>query len=115
KIYAFRPTGGYYITPTLPAGLAFNSNTGVISGTPTVVSPATDYTITGWNAGGNVTATVRIGVEPSTSITSITRVESTPSNAAAVHYTITFADAVTGLTASNFAIITTGTISGANV
>lgn len=36
----------YTISPALPAGLSFNTNTGVISGVPTAASPATNYTIT---------------------------------------------------------------------
>src|SRR5580658_7534540 len=36
----------YSISPSLPAGLSLNPNTGIISGTPTVVSPMTAYTIT---------------------------------------------------------------------
>jgi len=38
--------GSYSISPALPAGLSFNTATGVISGTPTGTSPATNYTIT---------------------------------------------------------------------
>jgi len=56
------PAGEYFITSTLPAGLSFNQTTGVISGTPTVVSPATNYTIIGYNALGGSTATVNIQV-----------------------------------------------------
>lgn len=40
----------FSVTPTLPAGLSLNSATGVISGTPTVVTPLTSYTVT---AGGS--------------------------------------------------------------
>jgi hypothetical protein len=36
----------YTINPALPAGLSFNTNTGIISGVPTAASPATTYTIT---------------------------------------------------------------------
>lgn len=37
---------GFAISPALPAGLTFNSATGVISGTPASVAPAADHTIT---------------------------------------------------------------------
>ena len=40
------------IVPSLPTGLAFNTTTGEISGTPTVISPSTVYTVTATNAGG---------------------------------------------------------------
>ena len=33
------------IDPTLPGGLSFDTSTGEISGTPTALSPATDYTM----------------------------------------------------------------------
>jgi hypothetical protein len=52
----------YSISPALPAGLSFNTSTGVISGTPTVISPATGYTVTASNSGGSTTATVTITV-----------------------------------------------------
>ncbi len=61
-VYKFNPAGGYYISPNLPAGLNFDGNTGLISGTPTAVSPATTYNITGYNARGGTAATVNIAV-----------------------------------------------------
>ncbi len=57
-------TGGaatiYTIGPALPAGLSFNSSTGVISGTPTAISAVTTYTISADNAGGVSTTTVTL-------------------------------------------------------
>jgi gliding motility-associated-like protein len=52
------PVGGYFITPTLPPGLSFNNNTGIISGTPTVGNPARNYTITAYNGAGNFVSTI---------------------------------------------------------
>jgi gliding motility-associated-like protein len=54
---------GYTISPALPAGLTFNGITGTISGTPTVIFPSTDYTITAFNAYGSSTANINIIVE----------------------------------------------------
>ncbi len=54
----------YSISPALPAGLSFNTSTGVISGTPTAVSLATDYTVAATNSGGSTNATVNITVRP---------------------------------------------------
>jgi hypothetical protein len=50
------------ITPTLPTGLVFDNSTGTISGTPTLNSPTTIYTITANNTGGSGTVTVEITV-----------------------------------------------------
>ena len=50
------------ISPSLPTGLSFNTSTGVISGTPTVVSASNNYTVTATNLGGTGTATVTIQV-----------------------------------------------------
>ena len=55
----------YSISPVLPAGLAISSSTGVISGTPSVSSPSTEYTVTARNSGGATTAKVTITVNPS--------------------------------------------------
>ncbi|MFL0163402.1 putative Ig domain-containing protein, partial [Aquirufa salirivi] len=52
----------YSISTPLPTGLLFNTTTGVISGNPSVTSPATDYTVTATNVTGSTTAVVRITV-----------------------------------------------------
>ena len=43
----------FSISPDLPNGLTLNGETGSISGTPTIATPATDYTITGSNISGS--------------------------------------------------------------
>src|SRR6185437_15614803 len=53
---------GYTISVAVPAGLTFTGTTGVVSGTPTVTSAATNYTITGWNASGSSSTVVSIAV-----------------------------------------------------
>ncbi len=53
---------GYTIDKPLPAGLNFDPKTGIITGTPTSLSPATNYTITAYNGGGSSTTTVNISV-----------------------------------------------------
>ncbi|WP_293875489.1 T9SS type A sorting domain-containing protein [Flavobacterium sp.] len=57
-------TYGYSISPALPTGLLFNTSNGRISGTPTVVSPATDYTVTASNSDGMSTFVLNIAVNP---------------------------------------------------
>lgn len=48
------------VSPTLPAGLSLNATTCAISGTPTTVQGATNYTVTASNSAGNTTATINI-------------------------------------------------------
>jgi hypothetical protein len=59
-------TGGeaasWAISATLPAGLAFSTATGVISGTPTAITAAASYTVTATNATGSASATLSIAV-----------------------------------------------------
>lgn len=52
----------YSISPALSSGLSLSTNTGVISGTPTVTSPATTYAVTASNSGGSTTAILNIAV-----------------------------------------------------
>ncbi|SEO25387.1 gliding motility-associated C-terminal domain-containing protein [Mucilaginibacter gossypiicola] len=60
---------GYTISKPLPAGMVFDPKTGIISGTPTALSPATNYTITAYNATGSNSTTVNIQVaEPQPSV-----------------------------------------------
>ena len=53
----------YAVSPTLPAGLALNASTGIISGTPSAASSTTLYTVTATNTGGSTTAQVSIAVD----------------------------------------------------
>ncbi len=57
----------YGMSPTLPSGLSFSTTTGVITGDPTAVSPATSYAVTATNSGGTAAATVTITVNPAAS------------------------------------------------
>ncbi len=54
----------YSIAPALPDGLSIDSGTGIISGTPTTLSPLTAYTVTASNATGFTTAPLHIEVIP---------------------------------------------------
>jgi len=54
--------GGYSVSPALPAGLSIDATTGIISGTPTSVTAAANYLVTGTNASASGTATVNITV-----------------------------------------------------
>ncbi|WP_114757898.1 putative Ig domain-containing protein [Flavobacterium sp. AG291] len=61
---------GYSITPALPIGLSLDRLTGKISGTPTLASPMTTYSIKAENNGGSATATVSFRVSDAPSLAS---------------------------------------------
>jgi len=48
------------ISPALPAGLAFNTANGTVTGTPTAASSTTIYTVTAKTAGGASTSTILV-------------------------------------------------------
>jgi hypothetical protein len=64
-------TGGYYLSGVLPAGLSFDSATGVFSGTPTTSFAAATYTVTAYNASGSGSATVTLSCPANTSAPAI--------------------------------------------
>ncbi|EEL2954541.1 hypothetical protein G9529_004661, partial [Salmonella enterica] len=80
------PVGGaltYSVSPALPAGLGLNSTNGVISGTPSVESPVTTYTMTvhDGRSGADTLAEFNINVLPRFIVTQITYVRAVRRNA----------------------------------
>ena len=105
--YTISSTGGaiasYAISPAAPAGITFNSATGLVSGTPTSTQSATTYTITATNASGSATATFTLTVSSSApsftlSSTTETRVVTT----ALAGYTI---DASAGAAVTSYSLV----------
>jgi hypothetical protein len=110
----------YGVSPALPAGIAFNSSSGAISGTPTALTPKTTYVVTAKNSAGSTTASLSLvvnSVAPSISYPSPSygftagvasqTVTPTHTGGAVVSWSVTPA-LPAGLTLST----TTGTISG---
>ena len=64
--YSINSSGGtiasYAISPAAPAGLTFDTSTGLLSGTPATAKSATSYTITATNASGTANATFTLTV-----------------------------------------------------
>ena len=52
----------YGVSPTLPGGLTLNTSTGIITGTPSAVSPTANYVVTASNSAGSVSDTLAITV-----------------------------------------------------
>jgi DNA-binding beta-propeller fold protein YncE len=59
-------TGGtaitYSVNPALPSGLSMSTTTGIISGTPSVVTGSASYVVTATDTGGNAVTTLTIAV-----------------------------------------------------
>lgn len=57
------PVASYGVTPALPAGLALDPASGIVSGTPTALAPSAAYVVTATNSGGSTTATLTLTVQ----------------------------------------------------
>jgi len=123
------PAGGYYISTFLPPGITFNTNTGILNGTPLVPTPAINYTVTaynGFNTSNSAVVSIKVlsnnaklaNVQLSKSSLSPAFSPTTSSYTAAVGNTITLitvtpksSDPNAGITVNGVAI-TSGTASG---
>lgn len=52
----------YSVSPALPVGLSLNTNNGIVSGTPSVATSTTNYTVTAINSSGSTTTSLSITV-----------------------------------------------------
>ena len=89
-------TNAYSISPPIANGLSFDTNTGSISGTPTVATGVVTYTITATNSGGSATATVAITVNAAAMVLAVPNIS--PSVAT---LTATAGTAITPITMTN--------------
>jgi hypothetical protein len=62
--YAGGAPTGYSVNPALPTGLSFDTLSGVITGNPSLASPAAAYVITARNVAGSVADTLTLTVSP---------------------------------------------------
>ncbi|RKT00250.1 YDG domain-containing protein [Flavobacterium sp. 123] len=113
---------GYSVSPALPTGLVLNTD-GSISGTPTALRAATDYTVTATNAGGSSSTTLRIAIVdassvvlPSVTTSSVSMITSsgavTGGNVTSVGNDAATVSGVCWSTASNPTILNNKTIDG---
>jgi|GEM_PF-1830931 len=97
-------------TASIPYSTATLASTPVyvrLAGSGSVGTIAGNVSITGGGLASAVTQAVSGTLNPApVAITSLSRVDATPSRAATVNWTLTFASAVTGLSASNFTLAT---------
>ncbi len=90
-------------SPSLPLGTTQISNQGTVES-----NELGDVQTDDPSAGGGSDPTVTLVDRPDTTITSINRIASSPTNAVSVSWTVTFADAVSGLMSSNFTLVNGG-------
>jgi hypothetical protein len=92
---------------TAPFSISWDS-TGVADGSHTLTAVASDAALHATTSAG---IAVTVDNTPPT-VVSINRVDSTPTNASSVQFTVTFSEAVSGVTASSFSLAATGTAAG---
>ena len=92
-------TGAGNVVVSVPAGAATDA-----AGNASLASTSTDNSV----AFGTVDTTAP-------TVQSINRAGTTPTNAASVSWTVVFSESVTGVDASDFALVTTGAVTGATI
>ena len=87
SLYSISNAGGsvssYAISPSLSAGLTFDTTTGLISGTPTVAQGPTTYTVTATNSTGSDTASIVLTISAAPAPTTTAPASTTSSSTSA--------------------------------
>ena len=114
----------YSINPAISNGLMFDTNTGIISGTPAAVADAIPYTITATNSAGMAMTTVSITVEaadttqPSVTISSFpvsaNIVNGDTVNATTLQYEVIFSELVSGFDVGEIRVTGTAAVTTAS-
>lgn len=108
---------------TAPSTVTSGGNTYNFS-TWEVISGATRYTaatanpgcFNGFASGTNTFVQANyVLADPTPTVSSIVRAATSPTAAASVSWTVTFSEAVTGVSASNFSLVSGGAVSGASI
>ncbi|RPH40212.1 MAG: hypothetical protein EHM87_22680 [Burkholderiales bacterium] len=90
----------FSVSPALPAGLAIDPRSGIVTGTPAAGFAPTDYTVSVTGPGGTTTATLRLGVEP---VLAVSRMAVTGTS---IHPRLTLDSAALGLDGTVHAVAT---------
>ncbi|MEK7952936.1 choice-of-anchor Q domain-containing protein [Luteolibacter soli] len=105
----------YQVTVNNPLTVAPISSQGTVTG-GNFAPVTTDDVVNDTDApAGPADPTVTLIERPDTTVASINRTSANPNNTTSMSWQVVFAAPVNGLTASNFSLATTGTVSGATI
>ena len=102
----------YSISAALPAGLTFNTTTGIISGTPTTPSAATNYMVTATNACGSTSSVINIGVNSAPTFTACPSNITTNTVLGVCSAPVTYIATASGTPAPTYSYIFSGATTG---
>lgn len=97
----------FSVSPTLPAGLALNTTTGSITGTPVSIQAETLYTVTATNTLAQTSTTLRISITATLTAPNITGYTLSPANYTRNQAIATNSPVLAGGTPASFAIAPT--------
>ena len=113
EIRLIQPAGGFFFNTALTAGMVYDSSTGIISGTPTVITPAKNYTVTAWNPAGNSSTAFSLQVTANALLSGLTLSAGTLSpafTAGTTAYTVSVTNTVSSVTITPVTGVSTSTV-----